>query len=256
MFEIVGGSPEHVYSWNNVGGPQPTINEPDSYIQTLTAAHPYPVNGTFVTDYATGRVFLMEGGSPLLVFNWNDVGGPRSTTVMDDHAVQDLSGAHPYPVDGTFLTDYATQQVFEITGGAPMHVYNWANVGGPQVADATDDDAIQQMTTVNPYPVNGTYMTDFATKRVYEVVGGTPLNVTSWAAVGGARVAVSVDDHAVQDLTVAAPFPLNGTYLRGYGSGDEFKADGNRLLRITAAPLPASTPVDDWAILHQLGGAE
>lgn len=248
VYEIVGGSPMLVTGWSAIGGQQPI----DAVVADgmLTSMAAQPVDGTFVADYSTSHVYVVAGGALMLITSWSAVGGQHGVNMLDDWAIQHQF--RQYPANGVFVVDYATSHVFEIVGGAPLLVTSWSAIGGQQSATVIDDWALQNQ--FKAYPDDGSYVADYATSHVYVVAGGSLLLITSWSAIGGQRPVAVIDDWAASNQFRA--YPADGTYIQGYGSGEEFQANGGTVTRVTTSPLPAATTVDDWAILNQLGGTE
>src|ERR1700683_5195175 len=74
IYEIVGGAPLYVSSWNAFGGqaqPFTAISQ-----QQFDSLAQYPANGTAVYDGVSGAGYIFAGGAPLYVDNWADVGNP------------------------------------------------------------------------------------------------------------------------------------------------------------------------------------
>src|SRR6202012_3196784 len=79
--------------------------------------------------------------------------------------------------------------VYRIAGEAPLYVSNWNAVGGPQAVTAMTS---VEWATLQAVPVNGTLLGS-SSGGVFEVAGGAPLYVSSWAAVGGPAAVTQVD---------------------------------------------------------------
>jgi hypothetical protein len=164
---------------------------------------------------------------------------------VDDWAIQNATLT--YPTDGTFVTDYSTNIVYEVVGGAALRVFNWANVGGGHPTTVVDGWAIQNV--LRHTPKDGSYATDYTTGIVYVFAGGAPIRIVSWANVGGAQPAV-VADH--MSLTALPQYPTSGTFVTDYGTGVVYEFIGDMPLRVVSwanvGGAQPTTVVDDWAI--------
>ncbi len=249
VYRMAGGAPLYVSSWANVGGPQPTT--------ALTAAQwaalsPVPANGTLITSSATGMVYEIAGGAPIYVSSWAAIGGARPATVVDqwdlDNITNPLAHLNAVPSDGTLVSSSATGMVYEIAGGAPLYVSTWTNIGGPRPATAIDQWALDNITNpaahMNAYPADGTLLAS-STGAVYVVAGGAPLYLSSWAAIGGMKPYVNVDQWDIDNISNPAahlrPVPVDGTLITSSATGMVYEIAGG-------APLYVST----WA---NIGGA-
>ena len=271
VYVIAGGAPLYVSNWAAVGGAQPT--------EALTAAqwsalNPVPSNGTLISSTATGMVYEIAGGAPLYVSNWAAIGGARSAVGIDQWDLDNISNpmAHmnAVPSDGTLIGASAGGPfgggVFIIAGGAPLYVSNWPAIGGPQSVVGVDEWDIQNITNpaahMNAVPANGTLINSTATGMVYEIAGGAPLYVSNWAAIGGARSAVGIDqwdlDNISNPLAHLNPVPANGTLL-GSSSGGVFVVAGGAPLYVSnwaaiGGPQPVVS-IDQWDIANSTNPA-
>lgn len=241
VYQIVGGAPLPVSSWTAVGGPSGSVaidiaNVTKAGQPGFTALRPVPRNGTFVKDATgvNGTVYEIVGGAPLPVSSWASVGGATGSVPIDIlHVTQAGTSASRLlkrPADLTFVRDGsgANGTVYEIVGGAPLPVSSWASVGGARGSIPIDVLQLSQAGTAPSVllkvPANGTFVKDGAgvNGTVYQIVGGAPLAVTSWAAVGGATGSLPVDFANVTKAgTTASPLRstvADGTFVKD-GSG-------------------------------------
>lgn len=184
VYRIAGGAPIYVSSWTAVGGPQPTTPLSDAQ---FTALPQYPRDGTFL-GASGGGVFVVAGGAPLYVSNWNAVGGPKPSIGVDEAAIVNAGGGEPwnhlraYPADGTIL-DSSGGGVFIAAGGAPLYLSTWSAIGGPKPGVGIDEWDIANVgnpySHLNAVPVNGTLISSTTTGMVYEIAGGAPLYVST-----------------------------------------------------------------------------
>lgn len=201
-------------------------------------------DGAFVSH--DGFVYRIAGGAPIYVSNWAAVGGPQPTTALSD---AQFAALPRYPRDGTFL-DASGGGVFIVAGGAPLYLSNWAAVGGPKPGVAVDEAAIDNAGGGVPwdhlraYPADGTFL-DASGGGVFIVAGGAPLYLSSWAAVGGPKPGVAVDEWDVDNTGNPAAhlrtYPADGTFIN---------TSANRVYRFAGG---ASFLVSNWSVF---GGAQ
>jgi hypothetical protein len=86
-------------------------------------------DGTYIYDAEAGGVFVMAGGAPLYVSNWDNVNGGHPFVTISNAAYQSLP---LHPRDGTFVKSYHYPEVYIFAGGAPLYVPTWADYGGEQ----------------------------------------------------------------------------------------------------------------------------
>ena len=247
VYQIVGGAPMKITSWASVGGEQ-SINAVVTDNMLFGQLRPYPEDGSFVSDYAQQKVYVVAGASLMRIDQWANVGGQKPVAVLDHWAVQNQF--KQVPDNGTYIADYVTSNVYMVTGGAPMQIKNWQNVGGEHAVTVVDGWAVTNQ--LGKYPANGSYVTDYATSQVYVVAGSSLVRIDQWANVGGQKPVAVLDHWAVQNQF--KPYPEAGTYVRGYGSGLTYVSDGTAIARSSANA--SSVSVDDWAVINQLGGTE
>jgi hypothetical protein len=237
VYEMVGGAAIPVPSWASVGGSHPVVVIPPTVFPTV------PANGTFFQNYGNPTVYTVAGGAAFSVPSWASIGGTHAFTVIPPTAMP------RYPVDGTYVQEYADSTVYVVAGGAPVGVSSWSAVGGIHSVTPLPSGALGAQ--LRQYPADGTFVQGYGSPTVNVMVGGTALAVTSWSAVGGVHSVVTIDNNAFGSFR---SYPTNGTYVRGYGSGQEFLSDGSTVSHVTTSPLPEATTVDDWSIVNQLGG--
>jgi hypothetical protein len=191
----------------------------DGYVSPGTTSGP-PVDGSFVSYQ--GNVYRIAGGAPLYVSNWAAVGGAQPTEPLS--AVQ-WSALNPVPANGTLISSTATGMVYEIAGGAPLYVSSFAAIGGPRAVVGVDQWDLDNITNaaahMNAVPADGTWIGAGAGGQfggdVFVVAGGAPLYVSNWAAIGGARPVVRIDEWDVENIANPAahlnPVPANGTFI-------------------------------------------
>lgn len=184
VYVIAGLAPIWVTNWWHIGGPRAVRVISVATYYTLRSS---PVDGTFLNDWVTGRVYRMAGGAPLLVTSWTPFGGGKPSVLVDDWDITNAGACGSYcsllmkPRDGTLLCTVETGQVFVVAGGAPVFVSTWAVYGGPQpyvnitlltVQNAGSGSWYNHLSFV---PADGTVLNDSSTGQLYMVTGGAPL---------------------------------------------------------------------------------
>ena len=141
--------------------------------------------------------------------------------------------------DGDFVSGPGSAAVYRLAGGAPVYVSNWAAFGGAHPVRVL---SAGQFAALRSRPIDGTYVMATGTNAVYRMVGGAPIYVSRWAAVGGAKPTVIIDEQAIARAGSPGVWahllyrPADGSYLRASGS--------NQVFRVIAG---APTYVQNWA---------
>lgn len=82
-------------------------------------------------------IFVMAGGAPIYVSNFEDIGGARGSISVDQTAIDDAGSGGVFnhmraqPAGHTLIESFGTGHIFVIAGGAPLEVSNLANIGSP-----------------------------------------------------------------------------------------------------------------------------
>jgi hypothetical protein len=100
------------------------------------------------------------------------------------------------PSDGAFVRVKESGEIYRIAGGAPIYVSDWAGYGGPQ---ATQNITRTQFDSLPKVPKNGTHIRGQSSGDVYTIAHGAPVQVASWAGVGGEKPTIGVDDAAIRN---------------------------------------------------------
>jgi hypothetical protein len=212
---------------------------------------PSYADGTFI-DYL-GTIYVMAGGAPIAVSNWNNVGGVHSFTNV---SAAQFNALPVVPRDGTFIDGAGT--IYVVAGGAPIAVSDWNHVGGTHPFVNVDNAAITNAggtgvwSHLNKVPSNGTYIR--AGVDIFVIAGGAPIYVSDWNNVGGGHPWTQIDVNAVTNASGTGVWshlnnrPADGTYLVGYTTGYVYKVTaGAPVKQSTAAPSTA-VKVDQTAI--------
>jgi surface antigen len=218
IYRIAGGAPVYVSTWNAFGGGQPTIDVDQAALDNAGGGGVWnhlnyrPSDGSFLRGTATGQIYRMAGGAPLYVSTWAAFGGGQPTVDVDQAALDNAGGGGVWnhisyrPVDGTFVNGTATGQVYRFAGGAPVYVSTWGAYGGvPQPSLGVDQAALDNAGAGGAWnhasfvPADHTFITGNQTGQVYQVLGGVPYYVSSWAQVGGPKPTVGLDQGAIDN---------------------------------------------------------
>jgi hypothetical protein len=74
---------------------------------------------------ASGYFYLIAGGAPIYISNWNNIGGQQSGVHISPSAIANADQPAPWnhlhqqPVDGTLIRGYTTGNQYQTLGGAP-----------------------------------------------------------------------------------------------------------------------------------------
>jgi hypothetical protein len=187
--EVVGGAPLFVSPeyWSTLSAPKLT---PISQ-QQFALLNKVPTDGTLVED-ATGAIYRMAGGAPLLVSDPSLFEGIQPVQI--DHwnianAGNPAAHLNGFPANGTFLRTTTTGAVYRVAGGAPFAIGSWAPLGGFRPSVTVDQWDLSNLS--NP----AAHLS--ATPRDGTVVEGLPSR-TYWTFAGGTRRLSSTRSAAVQ----------------------------------------------------------
>ena len=196
---------------------------------------------------------------------WDAIGGPAPGIGVDQAAIDNAGGVPPwnhlraYPADGTTL-GASDGKVFIVAGGAPLYLSNWAAIGGARPATRIDAwdirNAGHPASHLRPYPADGTLLAASG-GGVFVVAGGAPLYVSNWAAIGGQKPSVAVDEWDVANTAHPdahlRPYPADGTFLKT-SANKVFRVVGGAPFQVTDWSLfggvQPSVSVDQWAVDH------
>ena len=200
VYRIAGGAPLYVSSWAPFGGPQPTTaidqwdvdntGNPDAHLRQV------PLDGTFITNQADGRVYRVAGGAPLYVSSWDVFGGPQPTTLLDRYEFDNYVHLRPLPSD-MFLRGLPSGRIYRVvSGGSRYYVPSWDPYGGTQPYVEADDWALDNCDHMSCLPFGHL-------DAVTTIVGGA--RVSGWAmdpdTTAPITVRVTVDGTPISQAT-------------------------------------------------------
>lgn len=206
-------------------------------------------DGKFIRVGSSAAVYVIAGGAPLRVTNWNNVGGSKPTTSISQTTFNSLP---KYPKNGTFIKAGTSNTVQVVAGGAALKISSWNNVGGPKPYVVVDSWAIDNQ--LRDYPVDGTFIKAGTSNTVQVMAGGAAMKVSNWANVGGPKPYTVVDQWAISHQLRG--YPADGTYIKnGAGNGVYVVAGGAAIGVRSWTNVGGAHPyvvVDPWAIDNQL----
>jgi hypothetical protein len=191
-------------------------------------------------------VYRIAGDAPLLVSDWQAVGGEQPVTVITQ---AQFEGLNLVPSDGTFVQT-STGAIYRIAGGAPLFVSDWSVYGGPQPAVQIDEWDIDNVTSpyahLNPVPASGTFL-QTTTGQLYRVAGGAPIAISSWSVYGAPQPAVVIDPWDIANvgnpMSHLNASPSDGTLVEGIPSQSYWSFAGGA--RVPTLINPAAVTLDD-----------
>jgi surface antigen len=143
-------------------------------------------------------------------------------------------------VDGSYV-EYVGQ-IYRMAGGAPIYVTTWANFGKTPAGIVS----AKRWVALRKTPVDGTFIQGSTSKKIYRIVGGAPIYISSWASVGGQQPVVVVPDASITNA--AGPVTVSRyEHLNFYPTGtNEFvlASPSNKIYKITGN---AAVPLTSWA---------
>jgi uncharacterized protein YkwD len=157
-------------------------------------------NGDFIRDIASPAVYRIVGGAPVYVSSWTPFGGAKTVKLVTDAKFKSL---HATPGDGTFIRTPGTGAIYRMAGGAPLYVSSWVPFGGPKAYLDVDPAAIAHAGAAGYYvhirftPANNTLIQGGGAAKIYRVLSGKAVWLTSWALIGGPKPFTVVDPKAI-----------------------------------------------------------
>jgi hypothetical protein len=106
VYRLVGRTPVYVSTWTAFGGAKATMAVSATALASLPAKIP---DGSYIKGAQRGEVYRIAGGAPVYVSAWANVGGSRSSTVVDQVAIDRAGAGGAYnrmravPADSTML---------------------------------------------------------------------------------------------------------------------------------------------------------
>jgi surface antigen len=235
--------------------PKGDRNWPSNFIHFKDQAYLPPPSGTFLTVRETSEVYRLVGRTPVFVSTWTAFGGTQATHLVSSTSLATL----PQRVaDGTFIKGAQRAEVYRVAGGAPVFVSTWTAFGGAQPTVTVDQVAIDQAGTSVRYnrllakPADGTFLRGAQRGEIYRMAGGAPVYVSTWAAFGGAKPTMTVDQVAIDKAGSGTRYnhlsfrPVDGTILAASPSTSYFLVKGG--VPVITSTSAGAKSVDQVAI--------
>ena len=257
VYVVAGGAPLYVSTWAAFGGAKPVVTIGQAVLNSLPH---YPADGTLIKGGQTGEVYVVAGGAPIYVSTWAALGGSKPVVTVDQVAIDQAGGSgrlshmRSRPADGTLIKGGQTGEVYVVAGGAPIYVSTWAALGGSKPVVTVDQVAIDQaggsgrLSHMRSRPADGTLIKGGQTGEVYVVAGGAPIYVSTWAALGGSKPVVTVDQVAIDQaggsgrLSHMRYRPADGTFIKGGQTGRVYRVDVAGVARYVPTWTPYGGP--------------
>ncbi|SDO78042.1 CHAP domain-containing protein [Pedococcus dokdonensis] len=201
VFRLVGKAPVFVSTWTAFGGVQKTYLISSTSLATLPVR---PTDGTFIKGAQRKEAYRIAGGAPVIVTSWAVFGGTKPTVVVDQNAIDKAGTGGAYnhlnavPADGTFIKTGQRLEAYRISGGAPVAISSWANVGGYKTPVYVDQLAVDKAGTGGKFnhlrfhPKDGTIIKALPGTASYKVTAGVPVPTsTTTTGTGVDQVAIA-----------------------------------------------------------------
>ena len=246
-YKIVGGAPVLVTTWKSYGGAKPySVVDPQQFAKLRSV----PKNGTYLKDTATGQVYRIAGGAPLLVSSADAAklpGWSSVTKIAVDHgALVRRDHLRTVPADNTQICRVDTGACYVVAGGAPLLVPAAAMATTPgwnsRTATMVSGAEFASYTNLRATPADGTFVCDAATGACYTVAGGAPLLMGATDPKVPGFDATTVVRAPHWEFTRSSHLksrPAEGTVLCPVGDPQCYVVAGGAPVAIKAAATPA-----------------
>jgi len=209
--------------------------------------------------------YVEEVTSSYLVISDNSYGGgyssrwrvPKGDRNWPSNFIHFKDTAYQPPKAGSFLKVRETGRLYRLVGTkTPLRVASTTNLG-------TIHPYLVASTTLATLPASvpdGTFLQAGIRKDIYRVTGGAPLPVRSWAAVGGTKPYLRVDQQAIDlagtggDWNRLRRVARDGQVLMVLSSGRRYVVQAGKALAFTdwsqVGGQRAAAPVDPAALTY------
>jgi surface antigen len=197
--------------------------------------------GSFVRAADNGRIYRIAGGAPLWLSSCVD-----GCTGLVNTTQAIINGLRPVPTDGKFLRAAETGRVYRVVGGAPIWLSSCVD-GCPGLVNV-NQWTIDVLDHLRAVPANGSFLRAAETGRVYRVVGGAPIWLSS--CVDGCPGLVKVNQWSVDVLDHLRPYPADGSFLRAAETGRVYRAAGGAPMWLSSCVdgCPGLVNVNQWSV--------
>ena len=209
---------------NAMGRAGVTVNNVPAYgaaaVMPSTSNNPYGHVAFVEAVNSNGTITISEYN-----YGWGGTYNQRTATAASMGFTQfvhfGVSGSGNGIANGIYVKTASSGTIYVVAGNSAIPVPSWQSVGGEKPYITITE---QQLAAMSPYPADGTYVTDYGSPSVYVIVGGAYFSVTSWSAVGGPKTTTTLPASTIG--TRFRQYPLNGTYVKDYGSPSVYVVAG------------------------------
>jgi hypothetical protein len=200
------------------------------------------IGGAFLRAAETDRFYRIAGSALLPVSDCKPLAGCRGAIDVTQEYARGLARRYPMPIQGTFLRSAETDRFYRIVGGALLPISNCKPIGGcPQTVDV-NQTAIDRLSDLSGFPIDGTLLRASETGFLYKVVGGSPFPVIDLLGPYELIDVLDVNQSTIGQLRIT---PVDGTLLRSRESKDVYRVSGGSLSPFSCAqPADCSAAVD------------
>jgi hypothetical protein len=167
-YVFAGGAPIPITDWTHLGGPAAgtppagvnPIGVDENALDNAGTGGPYnhvrqtPADNTILAGNGDkiNNIFVMAGGAPIYVTNFEDIGGARASTSVDQTAINNagtggvFSHLRSQPADGTIVESFGTGKIYQIESGTPIQ-----NCTAAPTFLYVDETTLQKAGTGAPY---------------------------------------------------------------------------------------------------------
>ena len=191
-------------------------------------------NRTFLRSAATGQIYRIAGGAPLLMTNCKHLESCRHALTVSQATIDRLP---KLPANGTYLRATDNTIIYVIAGGAPFRITHFGPLKGWKHYVNVNQSAVDSL---RPYPISGTFLRSAETGQYYRVAGGSALPISDCRPLAGCAGAVAVDDYAISSFDHLLAIPASGTVVRSIETGRYYRVEQ---LTLHPAAGPGSSPV-------------
>ena len=214
VYRIVGGAPLHISRCDYTNGCAGVVDVPD-----LSGYLSVPRDGALVRNVDNGAIYEVVGGAPLHLGScaYTDCG---QSVNVDSYPINALDHLNAVPSNGSLIRDGAAGAIYDVVGGAPLHLGTCKYTGGGNCGGVVNLDSypINALDHLRAVPANGSLIRNADNGAIYEVVGGAPLHLGSCAYTDCGQ-SVNVDSYPINALDHLNAVPSNGSLIRDGAAG-------------------------------------
>ncbi len=202
----------------------------------------------YVEEVTSGYIVISDSAWSGYSSRWRVPKGDRN---WPSNFIHFKDQAYLPPPSGSFVKVRETGEVYRLVGKAPIFVSTWSAFGGTKPTYLVSSTALA---TLPARPAEGTFLTGAQRGETYRIVGGAPVFVSTWAAFGGSKQTVTVDQTAIDRAGSGGRYnhlrfqPADGTILVTSPGATRYVVTLGRA-RLTTSTTSAMT-IDQAAITN------